>query len=160
MEGPSNSGTYSSSSSGTPRSRINVEESRESAPGLAGDQHGRVSRNELLHTVSEDVNPDNNAGKESGHVRKKESRQPRLKLCRVPYCDINVAELKRFNKRYRICQEHRNAHSVIINGQRQRFCQMCARFHTLDKFDGMFMVLSLRLFGVAIKLCPLTFFNP
>lgn len=63
-------------------------------------------------------------------------RTVRQRLCRVPGCGMDVCKLsKRFNMRYRICEDHRRAGVVSINGEEMRFCQMCARFHVLGEFD-------------------------
>lgn len=56
--------------------------------------------------------------------------------CRVPGCATDVSGMKSFNWRYRICEDHRSAASVIIDGLRVRFCQMCAKFHELNQFQG------------------------
>lgn len=56
--------------------------------------------------------------------------------CRVPGCNTDVAGMKSFNWRYRICETHRLIPSVIIDGVRVRFCQMCAKFHELSEFEG------------------------
>ena len=64
-------------------------------------------------------------------------RPVRQRLCRVPGCNMDVCKFsKRFNMRYRICEEHRRAGSVSIDGEEMRFCQMCARFHDLGEFDN------------------------
>ncbi|EFN51095.1 hypothetical protein CHLNCDRAFT_28394 [Chlorella variabilis] len=39
-------------------------------------------------------------------------------------------------QRYRICVEHRDAMSVVLKGQEQRFCQQCGTFHPISKFNG------------------------
>jgi hypothetical protein len=56
--------------------------------------------------------------------------------CRVPSCSADVTQMKNYNIRYRICEQHRSAPSVMVEGLEQRFCQMCARFHDLSEFDG------------------------
>lgn len=61
-------------------------------------------------------------------------RGPRA--CRVPFCPIDVSTQKTYNSRYRICEEHRAASSIVIDGRRQRFCQMCAKFHDVNEFEG------------------------
>ena len=58
------------------------------------------------------------------------------RLCRVPSCSADVSHAKSFNRRYRICETHRSAPSVVVDGQRQRFCQMCAKFHEISEFEG------------------------
>ncbi len=43
---------------------------------------------------------------------------------------------KAYYRRYRICPDHCNSHTVVFNGRRQRFCQQCGRFHALGEFEG------------------------
>jgi len=43
---------------------------------------------------------------------------------------------KTYYKRYRICVEHCNMHSLVLDGRRLRFCQQCGRFHELTEFEG------------------------
>lgn len=80
------------------------------------------------------------------HIRERQERAGmrysgkvlRHRTCRVPSCHADLSTGKKFNVRYRICEEHRTCQEVLVDGQDQRFCQMCARFHTLDNFDGGF----------------------
>jgi len=57
------------------------------------------------------------------------------RVCQVPYCNADLYKLSRFNIRCKICDEHRLADEVEIDGQSQRFCQQCNRFHPLSEFD-------------------------
>lgn len=71
--------------------------------------------------------------------------------CRAPGCQADVSRAKSFNWRYRICEEHRSAQSVSIDGEPMRFCQMCAKFQPLEEFSGRIFCLSCYL--VLIELC-------
>ncbi|GAX76145.1 hypothetical protein CEUSTIGMA_g3589.t1 [Chlamydomonas eustigma] len=74
--------------------------------------------------------------------RGKGGRQPRLTplgakgLCHVENCNVDITGLREYHLRYKICEYHLKAPSVLKDGQNQRFCQQCGRFHTLDAFDG------------------------
>ncbi|GAX74905.1 hypothetical protein CEUSTIGMA_g2351.t1 [Chlamydomonas eustigma] len=74
--------------------------------------------------------------------RGKGSRQPRQTplgakgLCHVENCNADLTGLREYHLRYKICEYHLKAPSILKDGQNQRFCQQCGRFHTLDAFDG------------------------
>lgn len=70
-------------------------------------------------------------------VGKHRGESRRVPHCRVPGCTADVAALKEYNRRYRICQEHHNAEAVKVgNGRVGRFCNKCGKFHDLCAFDG------------------------
>eukprot|EP00951_Prasinocladus_malaysianus_P037689 scaffold406807_cov50-Prasinocladus_malaysianus.AAC.1 len=37
----------------------------------------------------------------------------------------------------RVCQTHRVAEQFILDGQMSRYCQQCARPHSLSRFSGL-----------------------
>ncbi|KAB5524146.1 hypothetical protein DKX38_021895 [Salix brachista] len=53
--------------------------------------------------------------------------------CRVDGCHVSLSS---FRRRYRVCEIHCKAPSVIVQGLAQRFCQTCSRFHVVSEFDG------------------------
>lgn len=53
--------------------------------------------------------------------------------CQIEGC-TNVCETSYYRK-YKICQEHGKSPAVSIKGEVVRFCQKCARFHSLVEFD-------------------------
>jgi hypothetical protein len=55
----------------------------------------------------------------------------------VPGCELELIHEKTYYKRYRICVNHCNIAAMTLEGQRQRFCQQCGRFHVLAEFDGV-----------------------
>mmetsp|Transcript_11182 Transcript_11182/g.28651 ORF Transcript_11182/g.28651 Transcript_11182/m.28651 type:complete len:227 (+) Transcript_11182:211-891(+) len=54
--------------------------------------------------------------------------------CQVRGCanDVSGTVLKR----YRVCEEHLREPEVLIDGQPQRFCRQCRKFHLLNRFEG------------------------
>jgi len=79
------------------------------------------------------VAADNRTGfEQQGH----HSNGTGTRVCRVPDCHADVSGSKKYNSRYRICEDHRRAPSVAIDGHLQRFCQLCAKFQDLSEFDG------------------------
>lgn len=92
---------------------------------------------------SEGAVPEDRARTTSPHATSEDYKPPlprkggrAVRPCRVPGCAADVTGLKSYNWRYRICEEHRSAPSVVIDGMRVRFCQMCAKFHELAAFQG------------------------
>mmetsp|Transcript_31773 Transcript_31773/g.90237 ORF Transcript_31773/g.90237 Transcript_31773/m.90237 type:complete len:237 (-) Transcript_31773:55-765(-) len=55
--------------------------------------------------------------------------------CQFPGCTADLSTMPRFNIRCKICDVHCKAESVTLNGQEQRFCQQCNRFHPVHAFD-------------------------
>jgi len=54
----------------------------------------------------------------------------------VDGCSTKLSNCKAYCVRYRVCQPHLSAVSVLLNGVESRFCQQCGRFHELSEFDG------------------------
>lgn len=57
-------------------------------------------------------------------------------MCQVDGCLTDLAGLKEYHNRYRICQYHLKIPCIVREGNRQRFCQQCGRFHNIGEFDG------------------------
>eukprot|EP00210_Caulerpa_lentillifera_P005415 g5177.t1 len=56
--------------------------------------------------------------------------------CQVEGCTNDLQGLKEYHNRYKICNHHLKVNSIIKDGQPQRFCQQCGRFHLLSEFDN------------------------
>lgn len=54
----------------------------------------------------------------------------------VDGCSTKLSNCKAYCVRYRVCQQHLSAVSVLLKGVESRFCQQCGRFHDLSEFDG------------------------
>ncbi|PSC68456.1 squamosa promoter binding [Micractinium conductrix] len=68
-------------------------------------------------------------------AKRRPGRPPRDKCCQV--CHVVLAvDCPSYFRRYRICSIHRDALSVMLAEQEQRFCQQCGTFHPLAKFAG------------------------
>lgn len=57
-------------------------------------------------------------------------------VCQVAGCNTDLASLKDYHNRYKICEYHLKISSIVREGLRQRFCQQCGRFHNIGEFDG------------------------
>lgn len=57
-------------------------------------------------------------------------------VCQVEGCCADLAGLRDYHLRYKICEHHLKVSSIIKEGVPQRFCQQCGRFHNLTEFDG------------------------
>ncbi|XP_074319361.1 uncharacterized protein LOC141656389 [Silene latifolia] len=55
--------------------------------------------------------------------------------CQAEECRVDLTEAKRYHRRHKVCEFHAKAHSVLVSGLTQRFCQQCSRFHELTEFD-------------------------
>ncbi|KAI8471023.1 MAG: SBP domain-containing protein, partial [Monoraphidium minutum] len=58
-------------------------------------------------------------------------------VCQVDGCYGDLTGLREYHQRYRICEYHLKAPSIMRDDQSQRFCQQCGRFHGVAEFDGM-----------------------
>ncbi|KAK1553182.1 hypothetical protein Q3G72_030284 [Acer saccharum] len=56
-------------------------------------------------------------------------------LCQVYGCNKDLSSSKDYHKRHKVCEVHTKTPKVIVNGNEQRFCQQCSRFHLLAEFD-------------------------
>lgn len=57
-------------------------------------------------------------------------------ICMVDDCDVDLAELKPYFRRSKVCPTHQSAPSVNLNGVACRYCQQCTRCHPVSEFDG------------------------
>lgn len=55
--------------------------------------------------------------------------------CLVDGCNADLSNSKEYHRRHKVCEVHSKTAQVSINGQKQRFCQQCSRFHSLEEFD-------------------------
>ncbi|XP_034907077.1 squamosa promoter-binding-like protein 6 [Populus alba] len=63
------------------------------------------------------------------------SSRPRISFCQVYDCNKDLSSSKDYHKRHKVCEAHTKTPQVIVNGNEQRFCQQCSRFHLLVEFD-------------------------
>ncbi|KAJ7556127.1 hypothetical protein O6H91_05G070000 [Diphasiastrum complanatum] len=55
--------------------------------------------------------------------------------CKVDGCVDDLSSAGEYHRRHRVCKAHASASKVVVDGQEQRFCQQCSRFHSLVEFD-------------------------
>ncbi|GMI67342.1 SQUAMOSA PROMOTER-BINDING PROTEIN LIKE 13, SQUAMOSA PROMOTER-BINDING PROTEIN LIKE 13B [Hibiscus trionum] len=55
--------------------------------------------------------------------------------CLVDKCNSDLSKCRDYFRRHKVCEFHSKTAEVMINGLKQRFCQQCSRFHSLEKFD-------------------------
>ncbi|KAK9080558.1 hypothetical protein SSX86_000316 [Deinandra increscens subsp. villosa] len=55
--------------------------------------------------------------------------------CVVDECKADLSNCKEYHRRHKVCEIHSKTPEVSIHGQKQRFCQQCSRFHSLEEFD-------------------------
>ncbi|GIL55443.1 hypothetical protein Vafri_11010, partial [Volvox africanus] len=56
--------------------------------------------------------------------------------CRVLGCTKEMALERKYYQRHMICEEHLKSLCLLVDGQRMRFCQQCARLHNISQFEG------------------------
>ncbi|KAJ9523816.1 hypothetical protein QJQ45_020003, partial [Haematococcus lacustris] len=62
---------------------------------------------------------------------------PNKGTCQVEGCGEELATLRDYHQRYKICEFHLKKPFVIKDGIQQRFCQQCGRFQPLSEFEGI-----------------------
>ncbi|KAI4336340.1 hypothetical protein L6164_014878 [Bauhinia variegata] len=55
--------------------------------------------------------------------------------CLVDGCNSDLSNCRDYHRRHKVCEIHSKTPEVTINGHKQRFCQQCSRFHSLEEFD-------------------------
>ncbi|CAA7052668.1 unnamed protein product [Microthlaspi erraticum] len=58
-----------------------------------------------------------------------------MPICLVDGCNSDFSNCREYHKRHKVCDVHSKTPVVTINGHKQRFCQQCSRFHSLEEFD-------------------------
>ncbi|KAL6762320.1 SBP domain-containing protein [Haematococcus lacustris] len=58
-------------------------------------------------------------------------------LCQVEGCGEELAVLRDYHQRYKICEYHLKVPYVVKDGVQQRFCQQCGRFQPISEFEGV-----------------------
>ncbi|KAG6633379.1 hypothetical protein CIPAW_12G044600 [Carya illinoinensis] len=55
--------------------------------------------------------------------------------CLVDGCTSDLNNCRDYHRRHKVCELHSKTPQVTICGHKQRFCQQCSRFHSLEEFD-------------------------
>lgn len=55
--------------------------------------------------------------------------------CLVDGCNSDLSNCRDYHRRHKVCELHSKTPEVTIGGLKQRFCQQCSRFHSLEQFD-------------------------
>ncbi|XP_027338408.1 squamosa promoter-binding-like protein 13A [Abrus precatorius] len=55
--------------------------------------------------------------------------------CLVDGCNSDLSNCRDYHRRHKVCELHSKTPEVTIGGLKQRFCQQCSRFHSLEEFD-------------------------
>ncbi|XP_022137312.1 squamosa promoter-binding-like protein 13A [Momordica charantia] len=56
-------------------------------------------------------------------------------FCLVDGCNSDLSSCRDYHRRHKVCELHSKTPQVTIGGLKQRFCQQCSRFHSLEEFD-------------------------
>ncbi|EFJ45908.1 hypothetical protein VOLCADRAFT_93794 [Volvox carteri f. nagariensis] len=57
--------------------------------------------------------------------------------CQADGCMADLSGLRRYFRRYHVCETHIRSQVVHIGGREVRFCDQCSTFHPLAFFDGV-----------------------
>ncbi|XVF08676.1 hypothetical protein REPUB_Repub07fG0023600 [Reevesia pubescens] len=129
-----------------------VEEAVPSIDAANGSSSYKAPRHKGGFSVDLKLGQVGNAGEES--LNKWKEQQGVLKLesspskraraanngtnqvsCLVDECNSDLSNCRDYHRRHKVCELHSKTAEVMINGQKQRFCQQCSRFHSLGEFD-------------------------
>ncbi|XWS37100.1 hypothetical protein CRYUN_Cryun19dG0014000 [Craigia yunnanensis] len=128
-----------------------VEEAVPSIDAVNGSSSYKVPRNKGDFSVDLKLGQVGNSGeeslnkwKESGRLKMESSPSKRARAtnngthqvsCLVDECNSDLSNCRDYHRRHKVCELHSKTAQVMINGQKQRFCQQCSRFHSLEEFD-------------------------
>ncbi|XP_047060356.1 squamosa promoter-binding-like protein 2 [Lolium rigidum] len=68
-------------------------------------------------------------------ARSGQGAQQAVPPCSVQGCTADLSRVREYHRRHKVCEAHSKTPVVSVNGQQQRFCQQCSRFHLLGEFD-------------------------
>ncbi|KAL1218799.1 Squamosa promoter-binding-like protein 13B [Cardamine amara subsp. amara] len=86
-------------------------------------------------TESTLVKPESSRTSSSKRIRGNGVGINQIPICLVDGCDSDFSNCREYHKRHKVCDVHSKTPVVTINGHKQRFCQQCSRFHSLEEFD-------------------------
>nr|XP_028949003.1 squamosa promoter-binding-like protein 13A isoform X3 [Malus domestica] len=99
-------------------------------------QLGGYGNNEVVDMLKEPVPRTTSS---SSSVPSKRSRAAysgsQMVSCLVDGCNCDLSTCRDYHRRHKVCELHSKTPQVTINGNKQRFCQQCSRFHALEEFD-------------------------
>ena len=55
--------------------------------------------------------------------------------CLVDECNSDLSTCRDYHRRHKVCELHSKTAQVMINGQKQRFCQQCSRYFLCSGFS-------------------------
>jgi hypothetical protein len=55
--------------------------------------------------------------------------------CRVIGCDADLSDQKIINRKYRLCQVHKPAEALLVDGTLCRFCSQCSSLRPVVNFE-------------------------
>lgn len=112
-------------------------------PSAKGDFSVDLKLGQMSNTVNEPVNMWKDSGvskmasSPSGSSKRARSASGggQAVHCLVDGCNADLSNCREYHRRHKVCEVHSKTPEVTINGRKQRFCQQCSRFHSLEEFD-------------------------
>ncbi|KAL6182646.1 hypothetical protein ACLB2K_044061 [Fragaria x ananassa] len=101
-------------------------------------QLGDSGNNQLLDMFKQHGGPKPSSSSPSGASKRSRAAYngSHTVSCLVDGCRSDLSTCRDYHRRHKVCELHSKTPMVTINGQKQRFCQQCSRFHSLEEFDG------------------------
>lgn len=99
-------------------------------------QLGDSGNNELVDMLKEAGGPKTTSSPSGPSKRSRAAYSGSQTVsCLVDGCNSDLSVCRDYHRRHKVCELHSKTPQVTINGQKQRFCQQCSRFHSLEEFD-------------------------
>ncbi|KAK7358660.1 hypothetical protein VNO77_00598 [Canavalia gladiata] len=102
-------------------------------------QVGNSGTTESMLTKSKDASGVSKVATTSSSGSSKRARAinngTQIVSCLVDGCHSDLSNCRDYHRRHKVCEIHSKTAQVTIGGQKQRFCQQCSRFHSLEEFD-------------------------
>ena len=127
-----------------------VEEAVPSIDAVNGSSSYKVPRSKGDFSVDLKLGQVGNSGEESlnkwkepGGLKMESSPSKRARAtnngthqvsCLVDECNSDLSNCRDYHRRHKVCELHSKTAQVMINGQKQRFCQQCSRYFLYSGF--------------------------
>lgn len=100
-------------------------------------QLGGSGNNELVGMLKEPGGLKTTSSSPSGPLKRSRAAYSGSQMvsCLVDGCNSDLSTCRDYHRRHKVCELHSKTPQVTINGNKQRFCQQCSRFHALEEFD-------------------------
>ncbi|XVF49587.1 hypothetical protein PTKIN_Ptkin04bG0024800 [Pterospermum kingtungense] len=113
---------------------VNGSSSYNKVPRIKGDFSVDLKLGQVGNSGEESVNKWKMEFSPTKRARASNNRAHKVS-CLVDECNSDLSKCREYHRRHKVCELHSKTAQVLINGHKQRFCQQCSRFHSLEEFD-------------------------